>query len=55
MSEEISPIESRTKKAELTTSLFLTFVVTPAITIGGIAAYGFIVWFMQLLNGPPGS
>lgn len=55
MPEELIPIESRTKKAELTTSLFLTFVVIPAFTIGGIAAYGFIVWFMQILNGPPGS
>lgn len=54
MSEE-SPLEFRTKRAELTTSLFLTFIVIPTLTIGGIAAYGFMVWFMQLLNGPPGS
>lgn len=55
MSDDLVPIESRTKKAELSTSLFLTFVVIPALTIGGIAAYGFMVWFMQILNGPPGS
>ena len=30
-------------------------IVIPALTIGGIAAYGFMVWFMQILNGPPGS
>lgn len=55
MSEELVLMESRTKKAELTTSLFLTFIVIPAFTVGGISAYGFMVWFLQLLNGPPGS
>lgn len=55
MLEELASTETRTKKAELTTSLFLTFVVIPALTIGGISAYGFMVWFMQLMNGPPGS
>lgn len=55
MSEELVSLESRTKKAELTTSLFLTFIVIPAFTVGGISAYGFMVWFLQLLNGPPGS
>ncbi len=55
MSDELIPAEYRTKKAELVASLFLTFVVIPAITVGGISAYGFMVWFLQLLNGPPGS
>jgi nitrate reductase NapE len=45
----------RTKMAELSTSLFLTFIIIPALTIGGIAAYGFVIWFLQILNGPPGS
>ncbi|MGB0941723.1 MAG: periplasmic nitrate reductase, NapE protein [Marinomonas sp.] len=45
----------RTKMAELNTSLFLTFILIPLLTIGGIAAYGFVVWFLQILNGPPGS
>lgn len=55
MLEEIASTETRTKKAELMTSLFLTFVVIPVLTVGGVSAYGFMVWFMQLLNGPPGS
>jgi len=45
----------RTKMAELSTSLFLTFILIPLLTIGGIAAYGFVIWFLQILNGPPGS
>ncbi|WP_438464329.1 periplasmic nitrate reductase, NapE protein [Marinomonas sp. PE14-40] len=45
----------RTKMAEINTSLFLTFILIPLLTIGGIAAYGFVVWFLQILNGPPGS
>ncbi|WP_419811931.1 periplasmic nitrate reductase, NapE protein [Bacterioplanoides sp.] len=46
---------SPSKKSELGISLFLTFIIIPAVTIAAIGAYGFIVWFLQILNGPPGS
>jgi periplasmic nitrate reductase NapE len=31
----------------------LTAVVAPLVTVGLIAAYGFCVWFYQILTGPP--
>lgn len=55
MSNKQSSSSPRTKMAELNTSLFLTFILIPLLTIGGIAAYGFVIWFLQILNGPPGS
>lgn len=35
---------------------FLAVVVLPALMLAGIAAYGFVVWFLQILFfGPPGA
>lgn len=42
------------KRRERRLFLFLTVVLFPVIAIGLVAAYGFIVWMWQLLNGPPG-
>jgi periplasmic nitrate reductase NapE len=42
------------KKEELRSFLFLTAVMVPVLTVMFIAAYGFVVWFYQLLiAGPP--
>ncbi|MEZ5907028.1 MAG: periplasmic nitrate reductase, NapE protein [Geminicoccaceae bacterium] len=39
---------------ELATFLILAFVVLPALLFGAVAAYGFVVWFLQILYlGPP--
>lgn len=46
--------EAISKRAELSASLLLTLVIVPAATIAAIGIYGFIVWFLQILNGPPG-
>ncbi|SAL83180.1 Periplasmic nitrate reductase protein NapE [Caballeronia choica] len=47
--------ESGHRKAEeLRSFLFLTAVMVPVLTVMFIAAYGFVVWFYQLLiAGPP--
>lgn len=47
--------DHQTKSEELNTSLLLTFIVIPALTIMGIGAYGFLVWLLQILTGPPGQ
>ncbi|CAB3702101.1 MULTISPECIES: periplasmic nitrate reductase, NapE protein [Achromobacter] len=44
-----------TKPQELRSFLFLTAVMAPVLTVIIVAGYGFIVWFYQLLAGPPGS
>ena len=47
--------EPVTKAQELRSFLFLSVVmarILAAIVVGG---YGFLVWMLQLLAGPPGS
>ncbi|WP_233496412.1 periplasmic nitrate reductase, NapE protein [Corallincola holothuriorum] len=51
--EELSPEQQ--KRWEWRMFLFLTVVLAPAITVGLVTAYGFAIWFSQLLMGPPGS
>lgn len=41
------------KSEELRSFLFLTVVMVPVLTVMFIAAYGFTVWFYQLLIGGP--
>lgn len=42
-----------TKAEELRSFLFLTVVVAPALTFLLVAGYGFLVWMIQLVHGPP--
>lgn len=42
------------KKRELLLFLFLTIVFFPLLAIGLVGGYGFVIWIMQLLMGPPG-
>lgn len=41
------------KKKELHAFLFLTAVVMPAIAVAIVGTYGLLIWFYQLLMGPP--
>lgn len=41
------------KSEELRSFLFLTVVMVPVLTVMIIAAYGFSVWFYQMLIGGP--
>ena len=43
-----------TPQEEARSFAFLSIVMVPALTVMGIAAYGFMVWFLQMLSGPPG-
>jgi len=38
---------------ELRSFLFLTVVMAPVVTVLIVAGYGFLVWMIQLVNGPP--
>ncbi|OYQ34653.1 hypothetical protein CHU95_11390 [Niveispirillum lacus] len=42
------------RKVELLRFIFLAFVFIPALSIGGVAAYGFAIWVYQMFAGPPG-
>lgn len=41
------------KRRELFVFLFLTLVLAPIIAVLVVAGYGFIVWMVQIVTGPP--
>jgi periplasmic nitrate reductase NapE len=43
-----------TKAQELRSFLFISVVLAPLIAGVVIAGYGFLVWMVQLIAGPPG-
>lgn len=47
------PVETTTKKRELTIFLFLAFVLAPILSVIIVAGYGFCVWMVQIIMGPP--
>ena len=42
-----------TRNQELRSFLFLTVVMAPVLTGAIVAGYGFLVWMVQLISGPP--
>ena len=44
-----------TKTEETRSLVFLTVVVAPMVAVMIVGGYGFIVWMVQILAGPPGS
>lgn len=46
--------QTRTKLQEWSVFLFLTVILAPVIAVAVVAGYGFIVWIIQLIAGPPG-
>lgn len=47
--------ELHSRRFELLVFLLLVLVIVPAISMALISAYGFVVWFSQLIFGPPGA
>ena len=50
------PIENRprSRRAELITFLVLAFGIWPVVAVGVVGGYGFLVWMLQIVFGPPG-
>jgi len=48
--------ESRpaTRAQELRSVLLLAVLMAPVLAVGAVAGYGFLVWMVQLVAGPPG-
>lgn len=42
-----------TRAQELRSFLFLSVVMAPAIAGAVVAGYGFLIWMVQLVAGPP--
>lgn len=42
------------RRREWQTFLLLTVVLIPLLSVMTVAGYGFVVWFIQIIFGPPG-
>ena len=47
-----NPTNTRTE--EFRSVMFLAFVMAPVLAVAVVAGYGFLVWMLQLVAGPPG-
>jgi nitrate reductase NapE len=43
-----------TRAGEWKTFLFITIILFPLLSIVSVGGYGFAIWFLQILTGPPG-
>lgn len=50
-----NPPQSASKSEEWRSFLFLTVVMAPALAVMIVGGYGFVIWMLQLVNGPPGG
>lgn len=39
---------------ELAMFLFLSVVLAPVLAVAVVGGYGFVVWILQMIYGPPG-
>ncbi len=39
--------------AEWSSFLFVTLVILPGLAVAFVGVYGFVVWTLQMINGPP--
>jgi len=47
--------EPSTRREELRSFLFFTIVMAPVLAVMIVGGYGFLVWMVQLVAGPPGA
>lgn len=45
--------ENASRPQELRSFLFLTVVLAPVLAVVVVGGYGFLVWMLQLIKGPP--
>ena len=44
-----------TKSQELRAFLLLSVALAPVLAVAVVSGFGFVVWMVQLLTGPPGA
>lgn len=49
------PSKPPTKAQELRAFLLLSVVMAPVLAVAVVSGYGFLVWMVQLVAGPPGA
>lgn len=48
------PPEPASRRKEILTFLILAVGIWPIIAVGIVGGYGFLVWMIQIIAGPPG-
>ena len=46
-------VADKGKRRELWGFLFLTVVLAPAVAVAIVGGYGYLVWMLELVQGPP--
>ncbi|MGB3815315.1 MAG: periplasmic nitrate reductase, NapE protein [Shinella sp.] len=57
MAEQVTQppvVRSGRRRKELLTFLVLAFGIWPIVAVAVVGGYGFLVWMLQILYGPPG-
>lgn len=49
------PESSPTRAQELRAFVLLAVLLAPVAAVGLVTGYGFLVWMVQLVAGPPGQ
>ena len=49
-----TPATPPSKARELRAFLLLSVVLAPVLAVAVVSGYGFLVWMVQLIAGPPG-
>ncbi len=53
--EHVTPqVPGSRRRRELITFLVLAFGIWPLVAVGVVGGYGFLVWILQIIFGPPG-
>ncbi|WP_394174328.1 periplasmic nitrate reductase, NapE protein [Thalassotalea litorea] len=54
--DENPALDAREEKSrERNTFLFLTIFLAPILAVVIVGSYGFFIWMMQIIYGPPGG
>jgi nitrate reductase NapE len=49
----VDDVQAGEKSEERRTFLLLTVVLVPVLAVAIVGGYGFLVWMVQLIAGPP--
>lgn len=52
--EATKPVDARLRRKEFIIFLLLAFGIWPIVAIAFVGSYGFLVWMLQIVFGPPG-
>lgn len=52
--EDLAASRPATRRQEFLAFIVLAILIWPVIAVGVVGGYGFLIWMLQLVFGPPG-